>query len=157
MSHQYLHFSGMDSCNVGLNGNSSVTSELLCGIDSLALAGQPDLHALLSRKVAKHQILQEFASSMKEEAIQRHPTGLLTKSVQGATFVPFGDAINIQLGIAKDGENTVPCIKSHCSGVVQCRCTWARTIYIVQTEDMHWYGTQFQTIPALRGQKISLQ
>jgi hypothetical protein len=68
-------------------------------------------------------------------------------------FVPFGDAIYIQLGSGKDSENTVPCVKSHCSGVVQCRCTWARTIYIIQTENMHWYGTQFQTIPALRGQK----
>jgi hypothetical protein len=69
MSHQYLHFSGIDSCNVGLNGNSSVTSELLCGHKSLALAGRPDLHALLSGKVAKNQILQEFASLMKKEAI----------------------------------------------------------------------------------------
>ncbi len=123
MSRQYSHFSGIDSCNVGLNGNSSVTSKLLCGHESLALAGRPDLHALLSRKVAKNQILQEFASSMKEESIRHHPTGLLTKFVQGATFVPFGDAIYIQLGIGKDGENTVPCIKSHRAGVVQCRRT----------------------------------
>jgi hypothetical protein len=107
------------------------------------LAGCPDLHALLSRKVAENQILQEFASSMKEDAIQCHPTGLLTKFVQGATFVPFGDDIYIQLGIGKDGGNTIPCIKSHCSGVVQCHRTWARTIYTVQTEDMHQYGTQF--------------
>jgi hypothetical protein len=136
MSCQYSYFSGIDSCNVGLNCNSSVTSKL-CGHESLALAGCPDLHALLSRKVAKNQILQAFASLIKEEAIQRHPTGLLTKSVQGAKFVPFGDAINIQLGIGKDGENTIPCMKSHHFGVVQCHCTWARTIYIVQTEDMH--------------------
>ena len=140
---QYLHFSGIDSCNVGLNGNSSVTSKLLCGHKSLALAGCPDLHALLSCKVAKNQILQEFASSMKEESIRRYPTGSLTKFVQGATFVPFGDAIYIQLGIGEDGESTVPCIKSHRAGVVQCRRTWARTIYTVQTEDMHQYGTQF--------------
>ncbi len=80
---------------------------------------------------------------MKEEAIQRHPTGLLTKFIQGSTFVPFGDAIYIQLGIGEDGENTVPCNKSHRSGVVQCPRTWARTIYIVQTEDIHRYGTQF--------------
>ncbi len=123
MSHQYLYFSGIVSCNVGLNGNSSVTSKLLCGHESLALAGCPDLHALLSCKVAKNQILQEFASSMKEEAIQHHPTGLLTKCVQGATFVPFEDAIYIQLGIGKNGENTIPCIKSHRSRVVQCRRT----------------------------------
>jgi hypothetical protein len=107
------------------------------------LAGRPDLHALLSSKVAKHQILPEFASSMKEEAIQCHPTGLLTKSVQGSTFVPFGDAIFIQLGIGKDGKNTIPCIKLNCSKVVQCRCTWTRTIYIIQTEDIHRYGKQF--------------
>jgi hypothetical protein len=69
MSCQYSYFSGIDSCNVGLNGNSSVTSELLCGHESLALAGHPNLHALLSRKVIKNQILQEFASLMKEEAI----------------------------------------------------------------------------------------
>jgi hypothetical protein len=120
MSHQYLHFSGIDSCDVGLNGNSSVTSELLCGHEPLALAGCPDLHALLSHKVAKNQIFQEFASLMKEEAIRRHPTGLLTKSVQGAKFVPFGDAIYIQLGIGEDVENTTPCTKSHHSGVAQC-------------------------------------
>ncbi len=136
-------FSGINSCNVGLNGNSSVISKLLCGHESLALAGCPDLHALLSRKVAKNQILQEFASSMKEEAIRHHSTGSLTKFVQGATFVPFGDATYIQLGIGEDGENTIPCMKSHHSGVVQCRCTWARTIYTVQTEDMHQFGTQF--------------
>jgi hypothetical protein len=81
MSRQYSHFSGIDSCNVGLNGNIRVTSDLFCGHESLALAEHPNLHALLSRKVAKHQILPEFASLMKEEAIQRHPTGLLTKSV----------------------------------------------------------------------------
>jgi hypothetical protein len=149
MSRQYSHFSGIDSCNVGLNGNSSVTSKLLCGHKSLALAGHPNLHALLSHKVAKQQILKEFASSMKEESIQHYPTGSLTKFVQGAMFVPFGDAIYIQLGI---GENTIPCVKSICSGVVQCCHTWVRTIYIVQTEDIHHYGTQFQTIPALRGQ-----
>ncbi len=113
MSRQYSHFSGIDSCNVGLKGNSSVTSKLLCGHKSLALAGCPDLHALLSCKVAKNQILKEFASSMKEEAIRRHPPSLLTKSVQGAMFVPFGDAIYIQLGIGKDDENTIPCVKSH--------------------------------------------
>jgi hypothetical protein len=62
MSCQYLHFSGINSCDVGLNGNSRVTSKLLCGHESLALAGHPDLHALLSRKVAEHQILPEFAS-----------------------------------------------------------------------------------------------
>ncbi len=90
---------------------------------------------------------------MKEEAIRRHPTGSLTKFVQGAMFVPFRDAMYIQLGIGKDGENTIPCIKSHRSGVVQCRRTWARNIYTVQTKDMHWYGTQFRTIPTLRGQK----
>jgi hypothetical protein len=90
---------------------------------------------------------------MKEEFIRHYPTGLLTKFVQGATFVPFGDAIYIQLGIGKDDENTVPCVKSNCSGVVQCRQTWARTIYIVQTEDIHHCGTQLQTIPTLRSQK----
>jgi hypothetical protein len=74
MSRQYSNFSGIDSCDVGLNGNSSVTSELLCGHESLALAGRPDLHALLSRKVAENQILQDFASSMNEESIRRHPT-----------------------------------------------------------------------------------
>jgi hypothetical protein len=95
MSRQYLHFSSINSCNVGLNGNSRVTSKLLSGHESLALAGRPNLHALLSRKVAEHQVLPEFASSMKEEAIQRHPTGSLTKSLQGSTFVPFGDAIFI--------------------------------------------------------------
>ena len=130
-----------------------ITSELLCAHESLALAGRPDLHALLSRKVAENQILQEFASSMKEESIRRYPTSLFTKFVQGATFVPFGDAIYIQLGIGEDGESTVLCIKSHRSGVVQCRRNWARTIYTVQTEDIHWYGTQFRTIPDLRGQK----
>jgi hypothetical protein len=143
MSRQYSHFSGIDSCNVGLNGNSTVTSELLCGHESLALAGHSDLHALLSRKVIENQTLQEFASSMKEEAIRRHPTGSLTKFIQGSTFVPFGDAIYIQLGIGEDGEITVPCVKSHRFGVVQCHHTWARTIYIVQTEDIHRYGTQF--------------
>ncbi len=142
-SHQYSHFPGTDSCDVGLNGNSRVTSELLCGHESPALAGCPNLHALLSLKVAEHQILPEFASLMKEEAIRRHPTGSLTKSVQGFTFVPFGDAIFIQLGIGEDGKNTIPCVKLNRSKVVQCRRTWARTIVIVQTEDIHWYGTQF--------------
>jgi len=52
MSRQFSHFSGIDSCNVGLNCNTSVTSELLCSHESIALAGRPDLHSLLSRKVA---------------------------------------------------------------------------------------------------------
>jgi hypothetical protein len=157
MSRQYLHFSGIDSCDVDLNGNCRVTSKLLCGQEPLALAGCPNLHALLSCKIAKHQILPEFASSMKEKAIRRHPTGSLIKSVQGSTFVPFGDAIFIQLGIGKDGENTIPCVKLNCSEVVQCYHTWARTIYIVQTEDIHQYGPQFQTIPASEVERISLQ
>ncbi len=154
MSRQYLHFSGIDSCDVGLNGDSSVTSELLCGHKSLALAGCPNLHALLSHKVAN---LQEFASSMKEESIQHYPTGSLTKSVHGATFVPFGDAIYIQLGIGEDGENTALCVKSNCSRVVQCRCTWVRTIYIVQTEDIHHYGTQFKQYLLSEVEMIFLQ
>jgi len=141
ISRQYSNFSGIDSCDVGLNGNSSVTSELLCGHESLALAGRPDLHALLSHKVVENQILQDFASSMNEESIRRHPTGSLAKFVQGATFVPFGDAIYIQLGIGEVGENTIPCIKPHSAVVVQCRRSWARTIYTVQTEDMNRYGT----------------
>jgi hypothetical protein len=118
MSRQYSNFSGINSCDVGLNGNSSVTFELLCGHESLALAGRPDLHALLSRKVAENQILQDFASSINEEFIRCHPTGSLAKFVQEATFVPFGDAIYIQLGIGEDGENTAPCIKSHSAVVV---------------------------------------
>jgi hypothetical protein len=123
MSRQYLNFSGINSCDVGLNGNSRVTSKLLCGHKSLALAGHPNLHALLSHNVVEHQILPEFASLMKKEAIQCHPTGSLTKSVQGSTFVPFGDAIFIQLGIGEDGENTIPCVKLNHSKVVQCHHT----------------------------------
>ena len=69
MSRQFLHFSGIDSCDVGLNGNSSVTSELLCSHESIALAGRPDICALLSRTVANGQINLELSSSMTDESI----------------------------------------------------------------------------------------
>jgi hypothetical protein len=149
MSHQFLHFSGINSCDVGFNGNSSVSSELLCSHESIALAGCPDLHALLSRKVAKGQMLQELSSSIQDESEQCFPCGTMTKFIQGSTIVPFEDSIYIQLGIGKDGNNTVPCVKSdHVEGE-KCHCSWARTIYIVQTKDNLRYGTQFQTIPRL--------
>ena len=70
MSRQFLHFSGIDSCDVGLNGNSSVTSELLCSHKSIVLAGHPDIRALLSRKVADSQINYELSSSVMDESIQ---------------------------------------------------------------------------------------
>ena len=107
MSCKFSHFSGIDSCNVGLNCNTSVTSKLLCSHESIALAGCPDLHSLLSRKVAGGLISSELSSSMKEETMRRFPCGSLTKYVQGSTFVPFEDTIYIQLGIGEEGENTV--------------------------------------------------
>ena len=79
MSHQFLHFSNINSCNVGLNGNGSVISELLCSHKSIALACPPNIRALLSRKVANGQIKHELSSSMMDESIQCFPVGLLTK------------------------------------------------------------------------------
>ena len=153
MSHQFLHFSNINSCNVGLNGNGSVISELLCSHKSIALAGPPNICALLSRKVANGQINHEVSSSMTDESIQRFPVVLLTKFIQGSMFVPFKDAIYIQLGIGEEGKNTIPCIKTHRQEGEKCRCSWARTIYILQAEDCQDYGTQFCTIPALKGNK----
>jgi hypothetical protein len=74
MSHQFLHFSGIDSCDADLNVNSSVSSVLLCS---------HNLHALLSCKVAKGQMLQELSSLMQEESKQRFLIGTLTKYIQG--------------------------------------------------------------------------
>jgi hypothetical protein len=143
MSRQFSHFSGIDSCNVGLNRNTSVTSKLLCSHESIALAGRPDLHSLLSCKVYRGKISSEFSSSMKEESMRRFPCGSLTEYVQGSTFVPFEDNIYIQLGIGEEGKNTVSCVKSDCYEGGKCRRSWERSIYIVQTEDIHCYGTQF--------------
>ena len=120
-----------------------MTSELLYSHKSIALAGRPDLHSLLSLKVAGGLIYSEFSSSMKEESMRRFPCGSLTKYVQGSTFVPFEDTIYIQLGIGEEGENTVSCVKSDCYEGGKCCRSWARSIYIVQTEDIHCYGTQF--------------
>ncbi len=66
MSCQFLHFSDIDNCDVGLNGNSSVTPELLCSHESTALDGHPYICALLSRKVADGQINHELSSSMTD-------------------------------------------------------------------------------------------
>ena len=153
MSRQFSHFTGIDSCDVGLDGNSQVTSELLCSHESISLAGRPDIHALLSRKVEDGQIPTDLSSSMIEESIRRFPAGSLTDFIQGSTYIPFIDSIYIQLGVGEDGENTISCVKSHGSDVYKCRRSWARTINIVQTEDKHRYGTQFRTIPTLNGQK----
>ena len=71
MSRQFSHFSGIDSCNVGLDCNTSVTSELFCSHEFIALAGCPDLHPLLSRKVAGGKISSEFSTPMKEESMRR--------------------------------------------------------------------------------------
>ena len=80
---------------------------------------------------------------MKEESMRRFPCGSLKKYVQGSTLVPFDDTIYIQLGIGEEGENTVSCVKSDRYEGGKCRRSWARSIYIVQTEDIHCYGTQF--------------
>jgi hypothetical protein len=69
MNRQFSHYSGINSCDVDLNCNISVSSELLCGHESIALAGCSDLHALLSCKIAKCQISQELSSSMQDESI----------------------------------------------------------------------------------------
>jgi hypothetical protein len=114
MSRQYSHFSGIDSCNVGLNCNTSVTSILLCSHESIALADHPDLHSLLSCRVSGGLISSEFSSSMIEESMRRFPCGSLTKYVQGSTFVPFEDTIYVQLCIGEEEENTVSCVKSDC-------------------------------------------
>ena len=143
MSRQFSHFSGIDSCNVGLNCNASMNSKLLCSNESIALAGRPNLHSLLSRKVARGNFSSEFSSSMKEESMRHFPCGSLTKNVQGSTFVPFEETIYIQLGIGEEEENTVSCVKYDCYEGGKCRHSWARYIYIVQTEDIHCYGTQF--------------
>ena len=153
MSHQFLHFSNINSCNVGLNGNGSVISELLCSHKSIALAGPPNICALLSRKVANGQTNHELSSLMTDESIQRFPVVLLTKFIQGSMFVPFKDAIYIQLGIGEEGKNTIPCVKTHHQEGEKCCRSWARTIYILQAEDCQDYGTQFCTIPALKGNK----
>ena len=103
MSCQFSHFSGIDSCDVGLNCNTSVTSKLLCSHESISLAGRSDLHSLLSRKIAGGLISSEFSSSMKEEYMRRFPCGSLTKYIQGSTFVTFEDTIFIPLGIGEEG------------------------------------------------------
>ena len=153
MIRQFLHFSGIDSCDVGFNGNRSVTSELLCSHKSIALAGCPNIYALLLCKFVDGQSNHELSSSMTDESIQCFSVGSLTKFIQGSTFVPFKDAIYIQLGIGEEGKNTIPCVKTHRQEGGKCRRSWARTIYIVQTEDCRHYGTQFCTIPALKGNK----
>ena len=121
MSRQFSHFTGIDSCDVGLDGNSQVTSELLCSHESISLAGRPDIHALLSRKVEDGQIPTDLSSSMIEESIRRFPAGSLTDFIQGSTYIPFIDSIYIQLGVGEDGENTISCVKSHGSDVYKCR------------------------------------
>ncbi len=98
-------------------------------------------------------MLSEFSSSMKEESMRCFPCGSLTKYVQGSTFVPFEDTIYIQLGIGEEGKNTMSCVKSDRYEGGKRRRSWARSIYIVQTEDINCYGTQFQVIPSLRGGK----
>ncbi len=83
--------------------------------------------------------------------MRRFPCGSLTKYVQGFTFVPFEDTIYIHLGIGEEGENTVSCVKSDRYKEGKCCRSRERSVYIVQTEDLHCYGTQFQAIPSLRG------
>jgi hypothetical protein len=123
MSRQFLHFTGIDSCDVGLDGNSKVTSELQCSHESISLAGRPDIHALLSSKVEDGQIPTDLSSSMIEESIQRLPAGSLTDFIQGSTYIPFIDSRYIQLGIGEDGKNNISCVKSHGPDVLKCRCS----------------------------------
>ncbi len=153
MSCQFLHFSVIDSCDVGLNGNSSVSSELLCSHESIAwlviLIYMHCYHVRLPTRARCFKNSHHWCEMSPYNVFHAVHWPSLYKGLHlflSKTLYTFSSAF-------KDGNNTVLWVKSDCVEGGKCRRIWARTIYIVQTEDSLRYGTQFQTIPHLQGSK----
>ncbi len=94
MSHQFLHFSSIISCNISLHGNSRVSSELCYSHESPVLAGvliyMHCYHTMLMRARCFKNSHQECKKSPNVIFL----IGTLIKYIQGSKFVLFGDSIH---------------------------------------------------------------
>ena len=100
--------------------------------------------------MASKQISIELANSFIMNAQNRYTIDYLCNYTQGLTYITFEDIINIQLFESND-NNEIEVVKDNPGTSifiqVPVRRSWQRVINILQTEDLHGYGTQFLPVP----------
>ncbi len=75
---------------------------MLLNSESLSLSKRQDINALLSRFVRDGIVSEEFAMNLRENSVKEYPEGSVSKYTEWSTYVPFRDAILLQLNSSKD-------------------------------------------------------
>ena len=70
--------------------------------ESRTIAHRPDINALLSNHMKSHILSKEAVKNMRDSAKSKFPDkDVLIEYWQGATYIPFDDAIELQRQIGK--------------------------------------------------------
>ena len=95
-------FNGIDTCNITNFGDFSYCSKLMDESESRAIAHRPDINALLSNHLKSHILSKEAVKNMRDSAKSKFPNNdVLIEYWQGATYIPFDDAIELQRQIGE--------------------------------------------------------
>lgn len=95
-------FNGIDTCNITNFGDFSYCSKLMDESESRAITHIPDINALLSNHPKSHILSNEAVKNMRNGAKSKFPTNdVLIEYWQGATYIPFADAIELQRQIGE--------------------------------------------------------
>ncbi len=155
MSRMHGGFSGLDTANISTHSKWDRTSILMYMHENSMLYGRNDLVSLLAQKVECGQITSVLANNLIASSRHAHPHGSLDKYRQGATFVPARDVVAVHLAQSYSDANAdhITIITNRGESVTNRR-SWARTINIIQMEDISRYGFQFRAIPTMKYAKM---
>ena len=151
-------FSGCDTMNITTHSDFSISSQLLSQHEDASIIGRPDMTLLLEQKKHSKQISPELADQFIQNAKNRYTKNELYNHAQGATYVSFSDMIKIQLHESSN-EQEIQITKDNPEAndilTIPLKRSWQRIINLLQTEDIHGYGTQFRPIPQFVSYKYS--
>ena len=89
-------FNGIDTCSITNFGDFSFCSKLLDESESRAIAHRPDINALLGNLTKLNVLSKNAVKSMRDNAnLKFSDNNVLMSYWQGATYVPFDDAIEL--------------------------------------------------------------
>ena len=95
-------FNGIDTCDITNYGDFSFCSKLLDENESRAIAHRPDINALLSKLMKSNILSKEAIKNMRDSAKSKFPDdNSLMEYWQGATYISFDDAIELQRQIGE--------------------------------------------------------
>ena len=95
-------FNGIDTCSITNFGDFSFCSKLLDESESRAIAHRPDINALLGNLTKLNVLSKNAVKSMRDNAnLKFSDNNVLMSYWQGATYVPFDDAIELQKQIGE--------------------------------------------------------